>query len=248
MIQGSDVKSTNHKLSRYKPLTQYYQNVLAANNTINPNYQVDFSADFFMIDGIMLQGISGIADLTTDLRSGLTEQASTWYYLWIFTEGTGSSYTWRFDTDATTPTYPDGFTKGRVLTQYFNNSGSNLDVLRHQDEICRWTAQKVVFSGGTATTPTTTDLSDYMPENSNEIATKFTVIMSSGGFGNGYILSYINGSYVQDFVQGQALAASSDQVGVKLDIKTFNRTIQYYKSASNVTSVSLTTYGFTINL
>jgi hypothetical protein len=252
--QGYDLRTIAHRVQRNKidnkSLTQYYKNVLAANNTTNPNYQVDFSAEAFVIDGIMLENISGTADLTTDLRSGLTEQASTWYYLWIFTEGTGSSYTWRFDTDATTPTYPDGFTKGRVITDVYNGSGQDFRPYSQRNEYVIFDTVISLNAGGAAT-KTEIDVSSIIPANSN----RFLLFIDSVSTGTGTRISSIYediggvSNYPRRVAVDEQVASGTGRLSSNTTLVTSDNQHYYYiNSSSTFYTVSHRINAYYINL
>ncbi len=114
------------------------------------------------------------ADITASGAGGLdtgSEASSTWYAVWVIDDSSGTnSPAAMFSTSFTSPTMPSGYDLKRRVGTVRNNTSSNIiDFVQAHSGSCRrfnWRdtfANRTLLSGGTATTPTSVDLSTYVP-------------------------------------------------------------------------------------
>ena len=74
-------------IGRICTLSSYYKNIKAANNAVNPDFQVDVSFDELLVEDVYINvPFSGTVDITVAGAGGLSEGVeanSTWYYIWF---------------------------------------------------------------------------------------------------------------------------------------------------------------------
>ena len=109
------------------------------------------------------------------LRAGLTEAASTWYYVYVIASESGANpVTTLIDTSPTAPVLPAGYDLCRRVGSIYNNSGSDIqsfvqsrrggDMREYAWRITVTTA--MVLSGGASTSRVTVDCSALVPPTS----------------------------------------------------------------------------------
>lgn len=150
--------------------------LVVKNNTSNPNYQVDISADEIILQDaagnpMRVLNLSMTADITVSGAGGLdtgSEAVSTWYHLWVIAKADGTKSV-IFSTSATAPTMPTGYTYKAYLGAVYNNDSGNF-IKFHQTGNRVIIAQTTALSGGTAVNWTEISLVTIVPSTAKEIA------------------------------------------------------------------------------
>lgn len=131
-------------------------------NASNPTYQLDISADVAVLVNasgtpVWHANISETVDITASGAGGLdtgSEANSTWYYLWLVSNG--STIKAILSTSATAPTMPSGYTYKLYVGAVYNDSGGDLAAFRQTGQFVTTDVPSVMVSGGTATSFTLT--------------------------------------------------------------------------------------------
>lgn len=120
-------------------------------------------------------------DLSTSGTNGLdtgSEAADTWYFAWIIKNPTTKSVDGLISLSATAPTMPSGYTLKRRVGSFRNNASSDILLFL---QLCDGRVREYqyydtipnlrVLNSGSATTPTSIDISNFIP--STNIAVNF---------------------------------------------------------------------------
>lgn len=206
-------------------------------NATNPNYQLDVAATTLYVKDIKLESLSFTADITANLDTG-SEASDTWYYLWVFAQNS-DTYTYKFSTSSTSPTYPAGYTKGVPITAVRNNASSNFEGLLQDGKHWFYTTTKTVLNSGAAGSPTTVDLATYVPLLTRTL--KMSGYINTNVSCSGYVYGSVNGTYIQEtFTNCFGGSYGSDNFNIVTD----TRAIQYYTNPGPPNNVYLFLHGF----
>jgi hypothetical protein len=118
-----------------------YRNLLVINNAGSATTTVDVTADDVVLkngSGVPKyhSGVTVSANITVSGANGLdtgAEAASTWYYLWLISDGTTIASL--LSTSATAPTMPGLYTYKALVGGVYNNGSSNFWTFRQVDDI-----------------------------------------------------------------------------------------------------------------
>lgn len=113
------------------PIVQGYSNLKASNNSLNVNAKFDVTADEIILRTTAnayhrATSVSVTGDITGSGANGLdtgVEANSTWYYVWVISNGTTLAAL--FSTSATAPTMPSGYTYKFLASAVYNDSSGN---------------------------------------------------------------------------------------------------------------------------
>lgn len=145
------------------------RNLLVKNNATNPNYQLDISADYIVVENssnvaLKLATWSLTVDITASGANGLdtgSEASNTWYFVWAIYDGTNKRGL--LSTSSTAPTMPGGYTYKALLGAWRNDGSSNFKVGRQVDNEFFYLSQELVVNGGGPAVETSIDVSAYVP-------------------------------------------------------------------------------------
>lgn len=120
----SDITALSPQLSGHRGLK-------IVNNSSNPNYQLDITADEIIVKnasgaGALLTSFSATVDITASGVNGLdtgSEASGTWYFIWAIYDGTNKKGL--LSTSSTAPTMPGSYTYKTLLGAIYNNGSSN---------------------------------------------------------------------------------------------------------------------------
>ncbi len=159
-------------------LGSWYDNLIIKNNASHADHQVDVNADVILIDWYKKTTL----DLTIDmaaagangLMTGLTEAASTWYYIWVICTPP-STFAGILTTYPTiVATMPAGYTKSRLVGAIYNDAGKDFDSMTQYNNIVAC-AETSVVSAGTATDYTGAATTAVIPPIANKVYGTFNV-------------------------------------------------------------------------
>lgn len=220
-----------------------YRNLVAVQSG---NTSVDVN-----IDEIILQDVNGncfrhtSVDLTIDITStginGLdtgSEANSTWYHIWIISNGT--SVSGLLSTSSTSPTLPSGYTYKGLVSAVYNNSSGNFNPFKQIDKMVVIN-QTNAMSGGTATTITGIGIQVIVPPTAKKICgTLYAQEEADGCFV--YLASSNNSDYYGKIYNHIAIATSTYSLIVTpYTIPLLvSQTIYYYVSPGSNTTISIT--------
>ncbi|MBI5212962.1 MAG: hypothetical protein HY957_06260 [Nitrospirae bacterium] len=152
-----------------------YRNLIIKNNAVNPNNQMDITADEVIAsDGInpkLISSLSATVDITASGANGLdtgSEAALTWYHIWAIAKADGTK-AGLLSTSAIAPTMPSGYTFKAYLGAVYNNSGSNFNSLRQINNKVAVGAS-TVLTNGAATSYTSISLSSVVPSTARKVS------------------------------------------------------------------------------
>lgn len=130
-----------------------------ASDASTPTTLVDIAAAILSVQGVILANVSVSANITVSGAGGLdtgSKSSSTWYYIFVITNATGSSSAGLLSLSATAPTLPSGYTLfRRVGAVYCNSSGNLLTFTRYGDKVYYPAGIAMSFAYGTAQSFTT---------------------------------------------------------------------------------------------
>ena len=128
---------------------------------------IDVDADEIVLNngsgGVYLAtAVNETLNITSSESGGLdtgSEQASTWYYIWVIYNGTVVNI--MLSESPTAPTMPSGYTYKALVGATYNDSGSDLLGMTQHGNICRCVAGSI--GSLTATTATALDITTLIP-------------------------------------------------------------------------------------
>jgi hypothetical protein len=143
-------------------------------------------------------------NITVSGANGLdtgSEAASTWYYIWIISNG--STVAGLLSTSDTSPTLPTGYTYKRLISAVRNNASSNFIDFKQTDDQYQYPLSKLIIDNGCqdASNVVQVDLSSVVP--SKEISKGVFGRMAMNGsaetvFYGPTSFSFTGGSLVSD--------------------------------------------------
>lgn len=102
-------------------------------NTTNPTYQLDIAAGSARSDDDTVNLVSTSVETIDIVVSGVggrlsaaAEASDTLYAVWCIRKDSDGSLAYGFDVDFDSPTYPEGYSKGRRIGSWLNDASSNL--------------------------------------------------------------------------------------------------------------------------
>ena len=146
---------------------------------------VDIDAGALVLDDgsggkVRVENVNLTVDITVSGVNGLdsgSEAPSTWYHLWVITNG--STVAGLMSTSDTSPTLPSGYTHKGYVGAVYNDSSSDLrGFLQRGDLVLQVIASVLAF--GTATTPTLVSLSSAIPTTATTVSLSLILNSSSG--------------------------------------------------------------------
>lgn len=220
------------KAGAVAPVRDTVRNLVMANNSTNPAYQVDINVDEVILqdgDGNPARmNLSMTIDLTVSGAGGLdtgSEAVSTWYHIWAIMkrDGTKSAI---FSAHATAPTLPSGFVYKAYLGACYNASNGNIVWFKQRDRrvVC---PIQCPLSAGTATSWTAVSLASIIPSTAKKV---------NGTFEQDIANQTLIASEVSDFTNQQILqvsmGASSIVAIVPFDMPIITAQTMYYYNLS----------------
>lgn len=228
---------------------QPYQNLIIKRNTTNPNYQVDIDADYITIEGYKFDSIDLTVDITVSGEGGLdtgSESNDAHYYIWVIgnlSDTTASSLlSIQYPGSGTSPILPDGYTIKEFVGAVRNTGGNFIDFYLRDRVVSLPRLQALV--DGTATTPTSLDLSQYIPINAKTV--KVDLISTNGTAGRrGIQVSPDNTTDLDKVVQAQFYNTTGQSGAMNTNTSLQSTTI-YYKNFFNSTHANIVIVGYTL--
>jgi hypothetical protein len=154
----------------------YPRSLKVFNNSVSPDSKVDIELDSW--DFIILEDTEGKSikvklpttitiDITADLDTG-SEAPSTWYYIYLSTNATGSAVNGFFSTSLTAPVLPGSDIYKSRIAAFYNNAGGNFN--RHYKSWFATVMPRVVLvNAGTAGTPTAVNMAAVVPPTATHV-------------------------------------------------------------------------------
>lgn len=144
------------------------RNLIIENNTGNPLFQMDIDADEVLLQDSTGNpsretGVNLTVDITVSGANGLdtgVEASSTWYFLWVISNGITTAGLLSLSSSA--PTMPTGYTFKALVGAVFNDSGNNFVSLSQKGNRVV-IAPVIVLLNGTQSSYTLVDLSSIIP-------------------------------------------------------------------------------------
>jgi len=170
-----------------------YSNLSIKNNTTNPNYQVDVSADTVLLEDsskaiLRIDALSETVDISSSGANGLdtgSEAGSTWYHIWAIAKADGTKDC-LLSASATAPTLPAGYTYKAYLGAVYNN-GSGDFIAFHQYDNNVSIMETGVLAGGTESSYTSVSLAAAVPSTAKTITGFMSAIGGEASQPGGYI-------------------------------------------------------------
>lgn len=144
------------------------RNLVIQNNSGNPLFQMDIDADEVLLQDSIGNpsretGVNLTVDITASGANGLdtpAEASSTWYYLWVISNGITTAGL--LSASSSSPTMPAGYTFKALVGAVFNDSGSDFIPISQKDNRVVM-APVEVLTNGTQVSYTLVDLSPVTP-------------------------------------------------------------------------------------
>jgi len=155
---------------------RFLQNLEIESNSSNPTYQVDINSGLVgMDDGSVILEVSSpiTVDITASGANGLdtgSEAVSTWYYIYLIYNPTTDTIAGLFSVSASSPTMPSGYTKKRLISAVYNDSGGDFATFLQQDADVFYLGLQTALAGGTATSWTSVSLANFIPSDISRTA------------------------------------------------------------------------------
>ncbi|EKD56521.1 MAG: hypothetical protein ACD_58C00162G0001, partial [uncultured bacterium] len=205
-----------------------------------PQYKVDTTADsVVMFDGtnaLEARNVDLTADITSGGANGLdtgAEGSSTWYYLWVISNGTTTAGL--LSTSSTAPTMPGGYTYKKLVSVVYNDSASNFRGFAHIGDQYQYTYPIKIVDNGGSTTTVSIGLSTYTP-NSSIVKGVFGKLRGNGS--NHVMINPItfpNSTTVLDNnIVNYSIYASDEIVMYDLPILIENQTMYYQTTGATI--------------
>lgn len=193
--------------------------------------------------------ISVTSDITltlsnTTLDTG-TEAASTWYYIWLFKETTGSGVIARYSTSNSAPTVPSGYTAKRLIGAVRNDGSSNFRQFRCQgagsSKVYTYNTEFLSLNNVSVISRTTVTVTNEVP---SLPVTGYPYCQVGFEYGNGSLVAY-NGDNTGGFIFMAVSAGFAILPNVQL-----NTSGQFHiaNHSANVTGVYMKVLGFKMEL
>jgi len=227
-------------------------------NSSNPTYQVDINSGIVSSeDGTVVVEVTSpiTVDITASGVNGLdtgSEAVSTWYYLYIIYNLTSDTVAGLFSTSASSPTMPSGYTKKRLVSAIYNQSGGDFLTFRQDDNEFYLLGYQSILSGGSATSWTAVTMGNYVPSNICRTV-KLSLVSTWGGADGGSKAAYLGWktgtiwmSSRYRYSSGGDLYRNSHTFDLPLDTKS-PPTLWYYQSSS-VSSLALLVNGCRLDI
>ncbi len=137
------VENVNPATNAIQGISYLPQKITIANNTSDPNNDIDFSGGNFVFSDF--SGQAYVPAMTKRLdanwtagtnQGGLdtgTKANSTWYYCYTIYNPTTQASDFLFSASATSPTLPSGFTKLKYIGSILTNSSGNIIAFKQVD-------------------------------------------------------------------------------------------------------------------
>lgn len=135
------LKKLNYENTTLSPsVIPGYRNLVANNNSGSPTTTLDITIDDAVLKNTggapkLHSSVSLSANITVSGANGLdtgVEASSTWYYLWIISDGTTAAAL--LSTSATAPTMPANYTYKTRVGGVYNNGSGNFWTFRQLDD------------------------------------------------------------------------------------------------------------------
>lgn len=171
-VYYSILTADNHALPDIGVSIVRYKNLYAVNNTTNPLYQIDITADEIIVKdqygkSKLLSSFSATVDITASGANGLdtgAEANDKWYYYFAIskTDGTESGL---LSASSTSPTLPAEYRYFTLLGAVYNNSSGNFRLFRQVNNGCYYDSFHTFASAlwNVTTTEITSSLAPYVP-------------------------------------------------------------------------------------
>lgn len=225
-----------------------YRNLLIVNNSGAPNSKIDITADFVSLPDTSYAtkataSFAATVDMAASGANGLdtgTEASSTWYHIWLISDGTN----WKglLSTSATSPTMPGIYTYKLRVGAIYNNGSSNFITLKQINERAYSSS---LLIGSEATTATSLNIGGV----SGAIPTTATGIMAHLGSSSSNTATIgISLDSAQTYILGILAAVSQtwngSNTGVTQDIWLPGSQTIYYRCADGGGTTTLNRIGW----
>lgn len=234
---------TNAILESLRPrfsIRDISRNLVIKNNSANPLFQMDVDADEVLLQDTIGNpsreiGVNLTVDITASGANGLdtgAEASSTWYHLWVISNGITTAGLLSLSDSA--PTMPAGYTFKALVGAVFNNSGDDFRLL-HQEGNNVVSENIEVLTGGTDTTFTSVDLSTAIPTTAKKVHGELSLDISAGGptAVSGEVASEINGLGKKQIQIGNA--PNGNTISSPFSLILSEAQTLYYLTASSAT-------------
>ena len=151
-----------------------YRNLIIKNNSTYPDFRMDISFDECILQNttgasLRLSSQSYLLNISISGLDGLdtgAEAISTWYYIWIISNGT--THGSLFSTSSTSPVMPTGYTYKALVGAIYNNASSNFIRIYQKDEKVGTTETQILVNGQSIT-PVALSLTTIIPTTAKKI-------------------------------------------------------------------------------
>ncbi len=188
------------------------RDLVVANNATTPNSKVDVTVSEIILKDTsgypyLASTVSLTLDITASGANGLdtgAEANSTWYHIWVISNGT--TVVGLFSTSATAPTMPSGYTYKAYAGAIYNSAGG--DLIRISQLGRKATTAVVTASsacpGGSSAAPVLVSLSTTVPSTAISAHAQIQLYTAAGGFDGGVNTKSSDGStyYAQIYSRG----------------------------------------------
>ncbi len=239
--EGAVKRITKSSLSTPAALASY-RDLVVANNSSNPTYQVDVAAA-----AIVLEDSSGNAkrfgtlaetvDITASGANGLdtgSEAASTWYHIWAIGKSDGTLDA-LVSTSSTAPTLPEGYTYKGYLGAVYNNGSSNI-ITFHQYNNDVSIMETGVLAGGTQSSYTSVSLAAAVPPTAKTVTGFLSAVGGASTAPAAYLAATSAGISAMTV---QSNAANNSTFTAFITMKLVEAQTVYYKNLATGGSVYL---------
>lgn len=183
------------------------KNLTVKNNTLNPTYQIDITADILGIEDYIVTSTNTTANITIAGINGLdtgAEAPSTWYSIWVVFNPTTNTIACILSISASSPTLPSGYTKKQRVGWIYNDSSNNFITIDYKNTSISSSSipetpkdiAPNIFPVGTVTTNITIDWNNGNTQNltlganitisftNNKLGAKYILLISQDATGN----------------------------------------------------------------
>jgi hypothetical protein len=171
------------------PPMYYIDGLIPSVNSDNPEYQIDISPGMCRnsdMDGDICLDSSITIDITASGKNGLdsgSENADTFYYIWIIYNPTTGEIAGLLSSSSTLPTMPDGFNRKRRIGSVLNNNSSDFEDFKVENDDCYrhvlYASPKTILNNGQSSSYDEIDCSSYIPVTSRMMGVIIEVVKSN---------------------------------------------------------------------
>jgi hypothetical protein len=183
------------------------------------------------------ESLSETLNIASSGANGLdtgAEAGNTWYHVWAIGKEDGT-LDGLLSTSSTAPTMPSGYTYKGYIGAIRNNGSSNFVDFR-QVGFRVSAAELSALSSGTATSPTSVDLSALVPTTAKEVKMRADVISTSGTIQVSLVVAATSGGIGSNFAGGSSTSGSINILASLRCMLVTAQTVFYNVTGANMSA------------